>query len=378
MRYFPFKILFLCILIPPVVHQATVAWLKSAFSNRYTKQIEKICAGDINRLLEGHIALKDAMGHNVDVFLDQRSVLEKKMQVTVTIITRTGQMLYPVLPGDGKGSLLSQNQGQVAEDNYRMLNEGFDVKVSVVIDPYSPVSSILLVFYVTLSLGILYYFYRAGIKQSKKDEEGKEQQWALMVEREEHYRNKLGLLSNERKEMDQRLAEMKGKLSEISRTEDGLIEEIVSLEKKIEQNESLRKNQQEEIQELKSAIEKNRVDKKARLKQKVKGYDATEKRLKTLYKNLSFHDRAVDGFRDLEEDMKLKCEELIHLLNDESDKVIIKRKVFGKKNRETVFEVNFAYNGRLYFRKTRDGMPEILAVGTKNTQERELEFLDRL
>ena len=103
-----------------------------------------------------------------------------------------------------------------------------------------------------------------------------------------------------------------------------------------------------------------------------------EKRFKTLYKNLAFHERAIDGFRDFEEDMKLKCEEVIHLLNSEPDKVIIKRKVFGKKNRETVFEVIFSYNGRLYFRKLKDGSIEVLAVGTKNTQDRELEFLDRL
>jgi hypothetical protein len=76
--------------------------------------------------------------------------------------------------------------------------------------------------------------------------------------------------------------------------------------------------------------------------------------------------------------MKLKCEEIVYLLNSDPDKVIIKRKVFGKKNRETVFEVIFAYNGRLYFRKLKEGSIEVLAVGTKNTQERELEFLDKL
>jgi hypothetical protein len=90
------------------------------------------------------------------------------------------------------------------------------------------------------------------------------------------------------------------------------------------------------------------------------------------------NERAVEGYQDLEEAMKIKCEEVIHQLNDDPDQVIIKRKVFGKKNRETVFEVLFAYKGRLYFRRLKDNTIEILAVGTKNTQDRELDFLDRL
>jgi hypothetical protein len=39
-----------------------------------------------------------------------------------------------------------------------------------------------------------------------------------------------------------------------------------------------------------------------------------------------------------------------------------------------VLEVLFGYKGRLYFRNTRDKQVEVLAIGTKNTQSRELEF----
>jgi len=44
----------------------------------------------------------------------------------------------------------------------------------------------------------------------------------------------------------------------------------------------------------------------------------------------------------------------------------------------TKIEVIFSYKGRLYFRNTKDQRVEILAVGTKNTQARELEFLAKL
>jgi type IV secretory pathway VirD2 relaxase len=81
---------------------------------------------------------------------------------------------------------------------------------------------------------------------------------------------------------------------------------------------------------------------------------------------------------ELGDDMKIKSEEVIHRLNENSTAVKIKRKVFGKKGRETVREVIFAYNGRLYFRKIKDCKIEILAIGTKNTQTKDLEFLDNL
>ena len=59
-------------------------------------------------------------------------------------------------------------------------------------------------------------------------------------------------------------------------------------------------------------------------------------------------------------------------------KIVFKRKVFGKKNRETVFENIFAYKGRLYFRNIGDNSIEILAIGTKQTQSKDLAFLDKL
>ena len=113
-------------------------------------------------------------------------------------------------------------------------------------------------------------------------------------------------------------------------------------------------------------------------KQKTNNYNRVQKRFKTLYKNISVNKRALDGFFDLTDDMRIKGEEVIHKLNEDPSLVLVKRKVFGKKSRATVQEVIFAYKGRLYFRKTKDGKIEILTIGTKNTQVKDLEFLDNL
>ena len=76
--------------------------------------------------------------------------------------------------------------------------------------------------------------------------------------------------------------------------------------------------------------------------------------------------------------MKIKAEEIVHKLNENPRLVPIKRKVFGKKNRRTVQEVIFAYKGRLYFQFTKDERAEVVAIGTKNTQNKDLEYLDSL
>ena len=89
------------------------------------------------------------------------------------------------------------------------------------------------------------------------------------------------------------------------------------------------------------------------------------------------HDRAIEGFVELTEEMKIKAEEMVHQLNDDPKMVQIKRKVFGKKNRETVFEVIFAYKGRLYFRNISGNRVEVLVIGTKLTQNKDLAFLDK-
>jgi len=74
----------------------------------------------------------------------------------------------------------------------------------------------------------------------------------------------------------------------------------------------------------------------------------------------------------------MKAEEVIHQLNEDPALVREKPKVFGGRGQKTVLEVIFGYKGRLCFRNTKDQRIEVLAIGTKNTQARGLEFLAKL
>jgi len=103
------------------------------------------------------------------------------------------------------------------------------------------------------------------------------------------------------------------------------------------------------------------------------------RRLRTLYKSLEIDERAVSdlvGLRD--ETMQLKAEEQIKRLSEDADNVSVRRKVGGLPEHLTIFELGFAGKGRIYYTKGRQHRFRVLAVGAKNTQDADLEYLRRL
>jgi len=152
---------------------------------------------------------------------------------------------------------------------------------------------------------------------------------------------------------------------------------MILLEEKIQQNIDLRDKFQNENEALKEVTERYEKEKLKSGKKSV-AYGNVAKRFNAIYKNLSVNDKAVDGFINLIDDMKIKAEEIIHQLDRDPTIVQVKRKVSLYKSNETVFEIVFAYGGRLYFRNPKDNKLEILIIGTKNTQTKDLAFLENL
>jgi hypothetical protein len=107
--------------------------------------------------------------------------------------------------------------------------------------------------------------------------------------------------------------------------------------------------------------------------------DLLGNRLRTLYKNLEFDDRAVRDLIGLgDEGMKLRAEESIKRLSDDVETASVRRKVGGLPAHVTVFELGFAGKGRIYYTLGRQRRFRVLAVGAKNTQKTDLEYLSRL
>jgi hypothetical protein len=241
---------------------------------------------------------------------------------------------------------------------------------------------LLLAFFILGALIILYVYFNIGTRKAREEENRKAREIQRLSVLEKDYAANLETLNRERENLTQEFERLRENLAAekltASKTEDDMVEEIVRLEQELAHNAALQRAKENEIETLGRQIAEYEAEKPKDLKSKLRASDTAQKRFKTLYKHISMHEKAVHGFLQLPEDMKIKCEEIIHQLDQDVSLVPIKRKVFGKKNRETVLEVIFAYKGRLYFRNTNENKIEVLTIGTKHTQGKDLAFLDNL
>ena len=381
MRYFPFKTLILCVLLPPFVYVFSIQLLEKTIQARYDEVLAATYTGDTRDLFDGSTRLKDAIRENVNTFLNSRKLPDWGVRVNVTVKTRDGVYLYPDAYDDPKSDFSVLDSIAVARENFRLLNDGLIKMVDVKIEHNTLISNSILLSCAFVSLVVLFSFYRRGMRMMDQADVAKQEIIDGLAHDRQESLVQLERLESERISLSSKIESMKGQLDrerqKASATEDEMIDELVALEEKISQNMAQQDHQFQEINELREKIKQFEKENEAKNRQLLKGADAVRKRFSALYKNIAIHDKAIEGFVDLTEEMKIKAEEVVHQLNDDPQMVQIKRKVFGKKNRETVFEVIFAYKGRLYFRKISGNRAEVLAIGTKLTQNKDLMFLDK-
>ena len=374
MKHFSFKIVILCLLLPPVLYMFSAWLIESNLKAKYPGRIEEIYIGDTQPLFEGSVRLQDAICKNIDQYLQNDFWISWGIKANVIVRTKRGTLLYPKAFEQDEDALPAPNV-ETATDNYSLLSEGLAVDVDVIFEHNTPVSYTLLATYLFIAIFLLYFHYKTGLSRALQDDREKSDEINRLLDLQKEHTAGLGSLLEEKENLASEFVGLRRRLENekerAGRNEDQMIEEIVALEQKIEKNLALQNEQQKEIDVLQQKM-------KPLKKGKEKASDIIQKRFKALYKNLSVMERAIAGFTELSEEMKLKCEELIHQLNESPELVQIKRKVFGKKGSETVLEVIFAYKGRLYFRRTKDKKTEVLSIGTKNTQGKDLEFLDNI
>lgn len=379
MRFFSIKIITLCILLPPLLYLLTVFLLEEQLQQRAARGIEESCTGDPQPLLEGSVRLRDAVRNNVEAYLRSSAMVRYGVSIRAHVATRSGTVLYPAPFEDPTEAKAPANPIHVAQENFALLSEGLVVQAEARLEHNRLLSNGILGVYVLAALVVLIWHYRAAGRHIRREETERRQEIERLNGLEAANTERLSDLQREREELlaefDALKIRMHDERTHAERNEDELFGEIEALEKKLAHNLGLQAIQQKEIQALKETLAGFEKELRREDKTRLKGEEVIRKRFATLYKNLTVNDRAVQGLAGLNEDLRLKAEEVIHQLNANPDLVPIKRKVFGKKNRETVLEVVFAYKGRLYFRRGQDRRVEVLAVGTKNTQERELEFL---
>jgi hypothetical protein len=382
MKHLSFRVIFLCIVIPPVIYLLTVQSIEAFLSDQYRTEIEDIYTGDTGRLFQGRIRLKDAVNENIDRYLQGKTVLKLGVKIDVSVTTGARTVIYPLAFEGDMGIHEPPRMQEIASENFRLMNEGLVLSVAVRIERNTPVSNAIFGLYYMVAVFIMYGYYRAGVRRIRRDDLTKSMEIERLLEMEKKYAGNLATLVDERRRLSSDYLRVKGELdkdkAQANRIEEEMVNEIIALEEKIEANLALMEQQQKENEALRDMLQGYEKDLKRVDRKRSRDAEAVTRRFKTLYKKLSLTERAVDGFLDLTEDARIKAEEIIHQLNEDPSLVPVKRKVFTGKGRQTVLEVMFAYNGRLYYRYTPESRIEIVIIGNKNSQTRDLQYIDSL
>ena len=75
MKYFPFKILILCVFLPPVLYLFSVQSIERYLHGKYLSEIENTYVGDTGPLFNGSIDLKEAIAKNITRYFQTKKIL---------------------------------------------------------------------------------------------------------------------------------------------------------------------------------------------------------------------------------------------------------------------------------------------------------------
>lgn len=195
-----------------------------------------------------------------------------------------------------------------------------------------------------------------------------------------HYKEIDGL-QRERGDLQRKLADLEDREAELraraARTTE-LDEERHALEDLLEEAVEDMNQRESEIHSLQAKLK--RAEKSApTVAGKARATEQLAKRMRTLYKNVSIDEHALQNIVSLrDEAMKLRAEEGIKKLDDNPDTAGIRRKVGGLPPHLSIFELGFAGKGRIYYTRGETQRYRVLAIGAKNSQNADLEYLSRL
>jgi hypothetical protein len=171
MKHFSFKILLLCILLPPVLYILTFQLVEKKIQAVCTRDIEEIYIGDTQPLFEGSISIEEAIGQNINRYLGTNILFSWGAKASITVTTRRGTLLYPPIYREDQESLIiSPSSMQIAEENYALLSEGLVVSVDLKLDHTHFLSIVILFTYILLAVGVFYFHYQSGLRKIALEE----------------------------------------------------------------------------------------------------------------------------------------------------------------------------------------------------------------
>ncbi len=335
-------------------------------------------------MLNGTIPLEEQIANNIETQIKQDVLIYYTgLNINIQVTTAKGKIIYPLYSNtESFTSDIHQDYSSeaIADKNFKLLNNELTVKVQVNLVHGSKIANIILFLYLALSLMVFFSFYKIGSNKAALERDSKKKIIKDLKEKGHFQQQILDGLKDERQGLFENIKTLNTKYQANKKksaiNEEEMFEEILSLEEQLNTFIELKKRRENEIDELKSTIQKYERRKGSKIRRNE--FDFLSKLFSVLYKNIEINRKALTGLLSLTEDQQIKAEEIIHQLDQNPEKAIIKRKVFsGKKHKTTCLEVLFAYNGRLYFRKLENRI-EVVIIGTKNTQPKDMEFLHSL
>jgi signal transduction histidine kinase len=197
---------------------------------------------------------------------------------------------------------------------------------------------------------------------------------------ERAHAGEISSLQEERESLQQKLRELAQREAEVR--EHGsqpseLEQERQALEDLLEEAVDDLNHKEDEIRGLNERLK--RASKTAPADAQGRPAEQLARRLHTLYRNLEVDQRAIQDIVALrEETLKLRAEEGLKKLDDDPGTAGVRRKVGGLPARLAIFELGFAGKRRIYYMRGTQRTYRVLAIGAKNSQKTDLEYLSRL
>lgn len=393
-----FQILLSCILFPPLLYVLTLQGLERIVQERWNKGLQGVVISDTQSLLDGRTTIVNEIKRNIDKYLSDSAPTKWGVLPRITVITKTGRHIYPHYDEDMLQSFYAdtfvaerpapgkQEALQIAQRNLSIMDEGIKLSVDAEIPRDTLLANGILGFYIVGFGFLLYVVHRLSTNHAL--ELNRRRLAALDAARAklQSTRSKLNKMVEREVEQQGQIKKLEYELGAVSQkvkaTEDVALAEMEALEKDLHHNIGLREKLQSEVDRLSSELmrlEATQEEQNERSRKVLeKGSTKAAKRFATLYKNIILHTRAVEGFVSLEGDMQLRAEEMIHRMNEDPKQLPVKRKIFSGKASLRVLESEFGYGGRIYWRHSQEQgtKAEVLGIGTKNTQSKDLAYLE--
>jgi len=390
-RLYSFRVYYVAIFVFLLLYLFTVRAVESSLDDHFQSVVEAaVIVTDLDRPISEQI--HDALTERVD---ETGWVRWGGVQVTTLVLASDGVTWLYV---DGRE--IPQPEGLDPTDVLRQAVDLLPAQadVSATLPHNALLANAVLVVYAAVLLQFLYLYTRAS---QRRDGERLEEALAARDETavrteqitseletlrarllevepaEREHSEEIRSLQKERIALQSQLQRLATREEELRGKADQAVElsqEVRALEDLLEEAGSDLSTKDHEIRDLEQNLKKASRGSGAGKR----GTDAVARRLRTLYKGLEIDDRAIEDMVGLGDDtMRLKAEEKLKRLESEAENITVRRKVGGLPDNLSIFELGFAGKGRIYYTRGVQQRFRILAIGAKNSQDADLDYLRR-